>query len=251
VLVTNLEEELMANNFGDDFEFKPLTDGLGFHKKIIDLKENPEKYESTLNQRPAQNQNQTPIQKVAQKLSQPLWNPSLKNQDIFEKRNPQVQKTQKIQKPTVVNSIPSDAGLEPVATGWSAAIFDSTMVLGLVLIFSAVIFAVTKIDFSQLMEMLQTEGTAQFGALVLLISVYEIYTVTCRTFFGKTVGESVFEFRLGTHSAQQKILYPIQVAWRSFAIALTGFIVLPILSTILNQDLAGILSGVSLYSEKK
>ncbi len=224
----------MANNFGDDFEFKPLTDGLGFHKKVIDLKENPEKHEVTFNQRPAQNQNQTPIRKVTQKMGQPLWNPALKSQDIFEK----------VQKPVVVN-------LEPVATGWPAAIFDSTMVLGLALIFSAVIFAITRIDFGQLIEMLQTEGTAQFGALILLVSVYEIYTVTCRTFFGKTLGESVFEYRLGTPAAQQKVFYPVQVAWRSFAIALTGFIVLPILSTILNQDLAGILSGVSLYSEKK
>lgn len=230
----------MANNFGDDFEFKPLTDGLGFHKKIIDLKENPEKYEATLNQRPAQSR--------TQKMAQPLWNPALKSQDIFEKKIPQ---TQKFQKPVVVAGANIDSHLEPVATGWPAAIFDSTMVLGLVLIFSAVIFAVTRIDFGQLMEMLQTEGTAQVGALVLLVSVYEIYTVTCRTFFGKTLGESVFEYRLGTPAAQQKVFYPIQVAWRSFAIALTGFIVLPILSTILNQDLAGILSGVSLYSEKK
>src|SRR5476649_1501236 len=29
----------MEKNFGDDFEFKPLTEGLGFHKKVIDLRE--------------------------------------------------------------------------------------------------------------------------------------------------------------------------------------------------------------------
>jgi hypothetical protein len=148
----------MADNFRDDFEFKPLTDGLGFHKKIIDLKENTEKFEMSANPKP-------------------LWNPALKSKDILEK---------KIQKPVVVRGEPS---LEPVATGWPGAIFDSTMVLGLVLIFSAVIFAVTRIDFGQLVEMLQTEGTAQLGAIALLISVYEIYTVACRTFFGKTVGE--------------------------------------------------------------
>jgi len=219
----------------DDFEFKPLTDGLGFHKKIIDLKEHPEKFEPLDKPAPGK-----PVHQSESKA--PLWNAALKSKDFIEKK---VSKTPKSAPPV------KPLTLEPVATSWPAAIFDSTMVLGLLLIFSAVIFAVTGIELNQLIEMLQTEGTAQFGALVLLFSIYEIYTVTCRTFFGKTVGESVFEYRLGSREAQQKVLYPLQVAWRSFAIALTGFVILPLLSSLLKQDLAGILSGVTLYSEKK
>jgi len=225
------------NDFDDDFEFKPLTDGLGFHKKVIDLKESVE----------IQPQ-KSPIKKTnSAQLAQTqnLWTPTLKTKEFTDaKKN----------KAVVVGGGSANvesANLEPVSTGWPAAIFDSTMVLGLMLIFSAIIFAITKIDLSQLMEMLQNEGSAQLGALALLTSVYEIYTVTSRTFFGKTVGESVFEYQLGNSQAQDRAIYPLQVAWRSLVIALTGFIVLPLLSTIINQDLAGLLSGVSLYSEKR
>jgi hypothetical protein len=226
------------NDFDDDFEFKPLTDGLGFHKKVIDLKEisdvQPQK---------------APIKKpvsASQSQTHNLWTPTLKTKEFAESKK---------SKAVVVGggaaTSRDSVNLEPVATGWPAAIFDSTMVLGLMLIFSAIIFAITKIDLSQLMEMLQSEGSAQFGAIVLLTSVYEIYTVTSRTFFGKTVGESVFEYQLGNSQAQDRAIYPLQVAWRSLVIAMTGFVVLPLLSTIINQDLAGLLSGVSLYSEKR
>jgi hypothetical protein len=228
------------NDFDDEFEFKPLTDGLGFHKKVIDLKEASEG-------QPQRVPSKKPVSTSAnaQMQNQNLWTPTLKTKEFAEaKKN----------KAVVVGggtAIADSLNLEPVATGWPAAIFDSTMVLGLMLIFSAIIFDITRIDLAQLMEMLQNETSAQIGALVLLTSVYEIYTVTCRTFFGKTVGESVFQYQLGNAQAQNRAIYPLQVAWRSLTIALTGFIVLPLLSTIINQDLAGLLSGVSLYSEKQ
>jgi hypothetical protein len=257
----------------DDFEFKPLSEGLGFHKKVIDLQDHHESGHA---------QHIMPLQQNV-----PAFNPSLRNKSIIETKKsgappatrtasnpslgtginshaqlwgkshqrPQAQtNTQrvdqnKINQKNVVHGVRDN--LLASATSWPAAIFDSTMVLGLVLVFSAAIFAITRIDLSELIEMLRTEGAAQISAVILLVSVYGMYTVTCRTFFGKTLGDSVFYYQLGTPQDQASVIYPVKVFFRSLLIAFTGFILLPLLSTILNKDVAGILSGVSIYAETK
>ena len=248
----------------DEFEFRPLSEGLGFHKKVINLQENTEKVQ--------------PQPTVTLQKNTPHFSPALTNKNIIEtgrpvaptatvnrtspyatginshsqlwNRNQQPAKVQvKPQVKAPVRGVRSD--LLPSATSWPAAIFDSTMVLGLILVFSAAIFAITRIDLIELIEMLRTEGAAQVSAVILLVSVYGMYTVTCRTFFGKTLGDSVFYYQLGTPQDQSSVVYPAKVFFRSLLIAFTGFILLPLLSTILNKDVAGILSGVSIYAETK
>jgi len=260
----------------DEFEFKPLSEGLGFHKKVIDLGDRQDGFKSDTS---------LPLQQNV-----PAFNPSLKNKNIVETNKPFVNPLARAPGQIAKNNIhsklwaqPQQAAqgnvksspamtqnaaqskakqtkfvshalrddLIPSATSWPAAIFDSTMVMGLVLVFSAAIFAITRIDLSQLIEMLRTEGAAQVSAVILLVSVYGMYTVTCRTFFGKTLGDSVFFYQLGTPQEQESIVYPAKVFLRSLFIAFTGFIVLPLLSTIFNKDVAGLLSGVSIYAEKK
>jgi hypothetical protein len=256
----------------DDFEFKPITEGLGFHKKVLDIKEDQgpgiggslssgmmpggimprPKNQSAINQ-PAQTINQTTQQNLKNQTARPSlqtpaktpprapisqpqprgWSPSLPGLDLLEDVDPRQQ--------VLVMS----------PTSWSAGLFDAAMVLGLTLIFSTVVFALTQIELNDLVGMLGTEGGAQAAAIVLLIGVFEIYAVTCRTFFGKTLGEYAFDFRLGAPHEQQYLLYPLKVAWRTFLVAITGFILLPIISTIVRRDVAGILSGVSLYTAKR
>src|ERR1700683_587288 len=120
-------------DFKDDFEFKPLTDGLGFHKKVIDIKDVPE------------------TARTVAPNPESFWTPQLKTKTFIEK------KPQAVVVGGVVEEKVIPKGLIPAATSWPAAIFYSTMVLGMLLISSAVIFAVTGIDFSQLMEMLSNE----------------------------------------------------------------------------------------------
>jgi hypothetical protein len=242
----------MDKNFGDDFEFKPITEGLGFHKKTIDLREDaslplktgilPKSRAHTDTKSAAQTHapagpttfNSMPHTATERALHNP-WAPSLKDKTIIEKeRKPQL----------------ASENFVPIAVNWPAALFDAAMILGLGLLFSAVVFALTKIDLSELISMLKDEGGAQIATLLLIVAVFEIYCVTCRSFFGKTLGEWAFDCRLGLPQEQMSLLYPIKVAWRTLVIALTGFICLPILSTILDQDVAGLLSGVMLQSEK-
>jgi hypothetical protein len=231
----------------DEFEFKPLTEGLGFHKKVLELKEEavPTKVGSTTGIMPqSQNLNKTsgdisknPTGPAAPRapitpLGSPLgWGPALKKMDIVDK--------------------PKGPQLVPCAASLPAALFDCTMVLGLALIFSAVVFATTGINYVYLMEVLQNDEWAQVATIVLFVSVFIIYTVATRSFFGKTLGEWVFEYRLGSPVEQESALYPLQVAWRSLLIACTGFFLLPLISMAVGRDIPGLLSGVSLYAEKR
>ncbi len=239
-------------NDTEDFEFKPLNKGLGFHKKLLDLKEEMNPTEIGISQTgimPTPRKNisaatssiekptSVPLtSKIIRPGSQPLhtplgWTPALKNVEIIEK--------------------PNEPQLVPAASSIPAALFDVLMVVGLGLLFSAIVFALTQLEISEIGEMLLNDLGSRIAMVVLFIAVFEIYTVTCRTFFGKTLGEWAFDCRLGSIVEQENLFYPVQVAWRSLLIAITGFVVLPFLSLILGKDVPGILSGVSLYSEKR
>ena len=243
----------------DDFEFKPLTEGLGFHKKIIDLKEEQSPSMSSLTSlttggilpksRPqttaSTNLSREPINKTPQQKPAPAkplvqspqpapWTPALSGKTFEES----IKKTQK-------------PGWVTVAASWPASIFDSTMILGMTLLFSAVVFAVTGISLSDLGDMLRNDPAAQLASVVLLICVLEIYAVGCRTFFSMTLGEWAFDYRLGTPEDQQTTVYPVMVAWRALLITLTGFVVLPAISSIVKRDVTGLLTGVDLYAEKR
>ena len=139
----------------------------------------------------------------------------------------------------------------PVPAAWPGAIFDATMILGMALIFSAAVFTITKIDLSQLIEMLKTDTPSQWACFFIVFCVFEIYTVACRTFFGKTLGEWVFDYRLGTPADQERPAYPLRVAVRSLILSMTGFILFPVLNSLFGEDLLGRLTGVSLFMEKR
>jgi hypothetical protein len=138
-----------------------------------------------------------------------------------------------------------------VASNWPAAFFDSAMITGMTLLFSAVVFALTHVELAVIAESITTDLGVQVASLAIVFAVFEIYTVTCRTFFAKTLGEWVFDSRLGTVDDQKKFSYPFKVAWRTLLITVTGFVLLPALSTVFGVDIAGALSGVKLFAERK
>ncbi|MDZ4678130.1 MAG: hypothetical protein SGI74_11560 [Oligoflexia bacterium] len=249
----------------EEFEFKPITEGLGFHKKVLDIKEDQNFMQKSATQSmssPAMTRSKMPgtAYSSQQQMPQPKAPQHLPLQKIPQQKAPQHMPQQKSRgwAPSLpdldmlepeVQSQPQT--LTPVAVSWTVGLFDSAMVLGLTLIFSTVVFALTQIEFGDLRFMMETEGGAQLASIVLLIAVFEIYSITCRTFFGKTLGEYAFDFRIGAPHEQQYLLYPLKVALRTFLVAITGFVLLPIISTIVKRDVAGMMSGVSLYAEQR
>jgi hypothetical protein len=264
----------MGKNIDDDFEFRPLTEGLGFHKKTINLRDDNVLNETIQTPTPArQNTKAQSIHPSSEPGDRPSWTPQLKNKEfvIAPQSRPQTkpltqtqsQSPARTQTLTQTHSQTNTQTQAPTQTrtyaqkfidtpvSWPAALFDGAMILGLGLLFSAVVFALTKIDLTDLLTMLRDETGAQIASLVLMIAVFEIYCVTCRSFFGKTLGEWAFDCRLGLPQEQLKTVYPLQVAWRTLVIALTGFIVLPVVSSFMNKDIAGMISGVFLKQESR
>lgn len=77
-----------------------------------------------------------------------------------------------------------------------------------------------------------------------------MYLIGVRTLMGSTIGEWACELRLGQPQERLKSGYVLRVIWRSTIIVLTGVITLPICSVIFGRDLAGVLSGLRLFSLK-
>lgn len=218
----------------EDFEFKPLTEGLGFHKKAMELKDD------ALAKMPTQTgilPKSQPQQPLPQKAV--VWNQSTAKLNFNNKKvAPILEQVTPIQ-------------YENIGFSWAAAIFDSAMILGMTLLFSAVVFALTMVELSTVYDTIMTDGGVQLASFLIVFAVFEIYTVACRTFFAKTLGEWVFDVRLGMPAEQLKFLYPFKVALRSFLVTITGFILLPVLSSAFGKDLAGALTGVRLMCEKR
>ena len=76
------------------------------------------------------------------------------------------------------------------------------------------------------------------------------YFVLLRLFIGATLGEYSCGIRLGKPSERMQKTYFFKIFVRIIAICLTGFIMLPLFSVLLRKDLAGKISGLSIYSLK-
>ena len=130
----------MDNQFDDDFQFKPLTEGLGFHKKTLELKDEVLKSMPT----------QTGILPQSKKITQPLTSiikPAHGKANFLET----VANTSKVL--TVdrqTQKVTDQETTKPVFASylWSAAVFDTAIVGGLCLLFSAMVFALTKVEVS-------------------------------------------------------------------------------------------------------
>lgn len=234
----------------EDFEFKPLTEGLGFHKKTMEIKEDPltlKASQSALRPQASSPRISKPVQTgihpqmttARPEVSRPIEKPTVAPTLNWEPGLPKME----------VTSQPRPVRVTRCASNWPSAFFDSAMVLGLLLVFLGIVFATTQVEINYFVAFVQSELGAQVALLALLVSVFQIYTVTCRSFFGKTLGEWCFDCRLGSVESQRRAIYPIQVAWRSLIIALTGFVVLPALSSAIGTDIAGILSGLYIQTE--
>ncbi|MBK9294344.1 MAG: RDD family protein [Oligoflexia bacterium] len=215
----------------DEFEFKPLTEGLGFHKKAMELKEDA--------------LTKMPTQTGILPKSKPLVTPNMPPKAVVWN-----QQTAKLNFREAMLETPK-AQYENISFSWSAAVFDAAMILGMTLLFSAVVFALTMIELTTIYDALITDVGIQVAAVLIVFAVFEIYTVGSRTFFGKTLGEWVFDIRLGQPEQQLRFSYPFRVALRSFLVTITGFVLMPVLSSAFGKDIAGILTGAKLMCEKR
>ncbi|MFK8138301.1 MAG: RDD family protein [Bdellovibrionales bacterium] len=285
-----------------DFDFKPLTKGLGFHKKKVEIDED------SLNRIKTQADVELPEldfdssekssgisdigfqQTVATTYVKPKFDlledddlnldqirnefrkkaeisktlpretvspvkmdlpkvPSIKiakedrmPEDLSESfKKPEFALKERTFEETVVNPI------RPSSGNLFAPIIDSIVLFGVLNLFVASLLFVTKLDVFGIVSENYQSLPIQLSLGGLLVFSMFIYTVVCRSIFGRTLGDWTLDLQLGEDSERESWVFPLKASLRFFVVLLSGLIVLPILSLLFGTDLAGKLSGTRLF----
>lgn len=247
----------------EEFEFKPLTDGLGFHKKgdkkaatatqpadlspdgglapRFELKNSLPEIEMPRTSKPLGSQapqpgstlirTKTETPEVSGAVDDILKTLQEKRKLDFVKAKPQVKHEPLFQMATI---------------DFSAVLMDAMLVTASSLGCLIILLMVTKVDLFALLTT-SPDVSALLGIGGIFAANAWIYLVINRVFLGYTPGEWVFDQRLGLPIDHGKNIYGVQVALRATVVVLTGVILLPILSMITRTDLAGKITGLSLF----
>lgn len=254
----------------EEFEFKPLTDGLGFHKK---KSATPAKEESkaadTFSKNLMKNQG---LELIEESSTDPL-RPPLPRKKTSSPIPPapgsltevggdgsaavdEILKTlQKNRRLDFENSKQKMAQTatkqEYKKTTWSfsAAMLDAMLVVAASLLCMIILLVVTKVDLIGNLTNPDAQGMIYLATVSLFAGVAFIYLTLNRVFVGCTPGEWAFDQRVGKPEELNKASYSLKVVARSLLVIVTGFIVFPILSSLFNKDLAGSITGAQLYKK--
>ncbi len=227
----------------DEFEFKPLTSGLGFHKKTaVENQFNPtNKVDfkgSHLNFSPNAAPT-TPMPIVKPSIQVPLLeddsivkaqsavNEILKNLNQ-KKQQESLQKNQ------------SKFEWQATTPSLAAAVLDAMFVTALFLVCMICLLSIVKVDLVTQLTGAESGGVILATVGLLLFSHF-VYMTLFRTYMGHTPGEWAFDQRCGRDLDQASASYVPKVVLRTLLISMTGFIPLTLTSWILRFDLVGTL----------
>jgi len=230
----------------DEFEFRPLTEGLGFHKKAQDKPLAAPKAALKFQNEMPDLAIQTPLPRKGFDSTQSLKKPPTNNtvDEILKTLN----EKKAIDFSSEKSKLREPAPIVYKATPWdiSASLLDAMLVTAGTLLCLILLLVVTRIDLFANLYHPDAQGMVYLSLGALVVTVSWIYLVGHRVFLGFTPGEWVFDQRLGKPEEFGTSSYALKAIARSTIVLLTGFIVFPILSFIMNQDYLGKLMGVEL-----
>lgn len=263
----------------EEFEFKPITDGLGFHRN-----------QQPLNEKAAtQATNTTPTKKSAMASSaaasahqtaQALFSTPLPNKksntpintfdvdgldsdtsyqarssaaqgqthDIVDEilKNIETSKQKasqqlEIPKNQVTKIITSKVEATYKASGplITAMFLDLMLVTASTLLFLVALLAITKIDLLLNIRNPDDQGAVYLSLFLLFCSVGFIYYTTFRAFLGYTPGEWAYDQKIQVRGDKVDFFALTKIALRSILILVTGGVTLPLISWAFNRDFLG------------
>ena len=129
---------------------------------------------------------------------------------------------------------------------WSlfAATVDILLAFSLTCFFAVIFIAISGVNPGQFSQFVRASFVPGLG--VCFILVFSSYLLFFRLFAGCTMGEWACGIRLGEPHHRMSNQYSLKVVQRFFIVALTGGVILPVLSMMLGKDLAGKISGLPL-----
>jgi hypothetical protein len=134
----------------------------------------------------------------------------------------------------------SRKGLKLALWTWASAAVDHLIIMAATCVFLLIATLMLK-------SSLKNIG---FSVVTIYSTISVIYFVLFRVFLGATCGEYSCSLRLGEPTERLKTNYSLKIFIRTISIMVTGIITLPLLSLISKKDIAGWISGVSIYSLK-
>lgn len=225
----------------DEFEFRPLSSGLGFHKANSSASDSNSRFEIK-EALPRPND----LRNMPANLSV-LNTSSIADLEIEAREKAESSLTKsRPALPDFVERKPSDNldaghGKSWVPSVWEpgAILLDALLVSALFLICLMLLIAVTKIDLFSSLSQPDPQRMVYWSLGSLWLTLCFSYLNISRAFFGNTLGEWVFEQRIGEPQQMKSASYVLRVCLRSLILFGTGFVVLPLISFALNRDLVG------------
>lgn len=241
----------------DEFEFKPITDGLGFHKKKAEFKMDSQ-LDPILKDSGLDLLETDSVDPMSTPL--PRKNFALETKSIIED-SPSASAVDEILKTLQKNKRldfenKKETALATPKEIWStttvngqAVFLDTMLVVAGSLMCMICLLLITRVDLIGSLINPQSSlwiyaSTASIFALVTLV-----YMTFHRMILGCTPGEWAFDQRVGKPEQQNTASYGFKVAGRTLLNILTAFITLPILSAIFKRDLAGEWTDSRLYKK--
>ncbi|MBY0452768.1 MAG: metalloendopeptidase, partial [Bdellovibrionaceae bacterium] len=130
---------------------------------------------------------------------------------------------------------------------FAAAGLDAMLIVAAFLMSMIAMLSITKVDLFLNLSHPETSGLIYIATGMLFIGVSFIYMVVNRAFMGHTPGEWAYDQNCGQPADMQNLTYIPRLVFRTVLVIATGFITMPLLSALMNKDVAGQITGTTLY----
>jgi len=134
-----------------------------------------------------------------------------------------------------------------VVFSWAASLIDTLLGFALSMMVILASSLLMKVSFVHLLNFFH--GSLYFLALTCFVASVGLYKLILRIYLGFTIGEWACGLRLGSPKERISPDYVWRVFLRFAVVFGTGILVLPIMSIVLGQDVAGRISGLYLVEK--
>lgn len=258
----------MTSDPFDEFEFKPITEGLGFHKKAVEKNTLPlnveEKIPST-NEKPLFKETlNSSFNLVEESPAQEMLTPPLPRKNKVQAKANDIQvdssavdeilKTLKQNRNAEFASkidlhTPQTEKYIQTQISLAAGVLDAMLIIASTLLFMIALLMVTKVDLIATLTNTQSNPMVFVATLAMFATVVFVYYVAHRIFIGATPGEWAYEMTVGEPAKIGTATLMINQVKRTLFVIFTGFIITPIISLVLGKDIAGMISGAFLVKK--